>query len=343
MAGNFRLGGGIGGALPVPGADRPTYVTWALLTINILLWLLTELAGSSEDPDTLLAFGAMFGPLIASGEYWRLFTAMFLHVGIWHLVFNNIGLLIFGRMVEQIFGHVRFTIIYVLAGLAGSVASFWLNNIAIGAGASGAIFGVLAALAAFLVARRHMLGEMGRQQLITIAIIGAANLVFGFIQPGIDNWAHMGGFAGGFVTGYFLSPNYRYQEIIGPFGHTTYRATDTNSLFKSWWIIPIVTVALLGGVYLGTESQPQSAISSIRSAEQHLQEGKYTDALVDLEDAIDIDSTNGMAYFYRGKIKLELGDNRGARSDLARAIRLPTTDSQSKQEAISLLVQLGSQ
>ena len=95
----YYFGGGpgwqAGGSLP--GTDRRPVVTYTLLAINVVVWLAMGLAGGSEDPNVLLDFGAMFGPLIASGEYWRLFTAMFLHVGILHLAFNGFGLFIFGR------------------------------------------------------------------------------------------------------------------------------------------------------------------------------------------------------------------------------------------------------
>ena len=90
----------------------------------------------------------------------------------------------------------RFALIYVLAGLAGSVASYNINSIAIGAGASGAIFGVLGALIAFLVANRDMLGKVGRQTLVAIAVLAAINIFFGFADSGVDNWAHLGGLAG---------------------------------------------------------------------------------------------------------------------------------------------------
>ena len=84
-------------------------------------------------------------------------------------------------------------------GLAGSVASYIINSAAIGAGASGAIFGVLGALVAFLVANREMLGEVGRQTLVAIAVLAAINIFFGFAASGVDNWAHLGGLAGGFA------------------------------------------------------------------------------------------------------------------------------------------------
>ena len=273
----------------MPGTDRRPVVTYALLAINVVVWLAMELAGGSEDPDVLLRFGAMFGPLIASGEYWRLFTAMFLHVGILHLAFNAFGLLIFGRLVEGIYGPVRFALIYVLAGLSGSVASYLLNSISIGAGASGAIFGVLGALAAFFLARREMLGEMGRQNLTGLAVIAAFNLIFGFTQPGIDNWAHMGGLAGGFAIGMALAPNYRRVDDVFGLGG---RVVDVNSLARSFWVVPVAVVLLFGGTALGNSRMPD-AQSHIESAERHRLNGDREATLRELRAAIEAATRTG--------------------------------------------------
>ena len=277
----------------MPGTGRRPVVTYALLAINVVVWLAMEFEGrsrgGSESPEVLLQFGAMFGPLIASGEYWRLFTAMFLHVGILHLAFNAFGLLIFGRLVEGIYGPVRFALIYLLAGLFGSVASYLLNSIAIGAGASGAIFGVLGALAAFFLARREMLGEMGRQNLTGLAVIAAFNLIFGFTQPGIDNWAHMGGLAGGFAIGMALAPNYRRVDDVFGLGG---RVVDVNSLARSFWVVPVAVVLLFGGTALGNSRMPD-AQSHIESAERHRLNGDREATLRELRAAIEAATRTG--------------------------------------------------
>ncbi len=92
------------------GNERPV-ITWALLALNILVFIAATAAGGTDNPEVLLDFGALFGPLIADGEYWRLFTAMFLHIGIAHLAFNGFALFIFGGLVERLYGHVRFILI----------------------------------------------------------------------------------------------------------------------------------------------------------------------------------------------------------------------------------------
>ena len=294
MTGNYFRGGmGLGGGLP--GSERRPVVTYALIAVNVLIWLAMEFEGrsrgGSQNQAVLLQFGALYGPWIAAGEYWRLFTAMFLHIGLLHLAFNGFGLLIFGRIVEGIYGPVRFGLIYVLAGLFGSVASYLLNSASIGAGASGAIFGVLGALAAFFLARREVLGEVGRQNLTGLAVIAAINLVFGFIQPGIDNWAHMGGLAAGFALGMALAPNYRLVDDTFGMGG---RLRDVNPVARSFWVVPIAVALLFGATLLGNSRIP-SAQSHIDKAEQHLQQGEFEGALSELRAALDIARRNGDA------------------------------------------------
>ena len=327
------------GGLPLPGSGRGPLVTWSLLAANVLIWIAMESSGGSEESDVLLDFGAMLGPLIANGEYWRLFTAMFLHVGLMHLLFNSLGLFIFGRLVERIYGPVQFAVIYVVAGLSGSVASYTLNPIAIGAGASGAIFGVLGALAAFFVARRDVLGKMGRQHLSGIWAIAAINLFFGFVTPGIDNWAHMGGFVAGFAIGLAFVP--QYQMVSSPFG-IAYRLVGTNSLVRRWWVFPVAAAVLIGGARAGTATLPDNALTHVYSAQRHLEDQTYDEALEEIGRALRLEPGNGLAYYVRGKIFVNLGDAARARGDLFRAFGLAVQagDRETVSKARELLASL---
>ena len=320
----------------LPGQDTKPYVTWALLAINLLIWLVMEASGGSEDPEVLLAFGAMFGPSIADGEYWRLFTAMFLHVGLTHLLFNGIALLIFGRLVERAYGHYRFTLIYILAGLTGSVASLALNSMAIGAGASGAIFGVLGALVAYLLVNREMLGEMGRQTLTSILVIAGINLLLGFASPGIDNWAHMGGLAGGFGLGFALTP--KYQIVTGPFGFGR-QVVNTDSAVRFWWAVPLVGVVIIAGTWLATSTMADDALTHIRRAERLLDEQSYDEALEEIDESIRIDPSIGRAHYVRARTLAEFGNSADARAELGLAIRLGL-DRETRRDAVALLVAL---
>ena len=202
-------------SVSLPGLRRKPYLTWTLLGVNLLLWLLVELSGGSTNTGVLLKFGAMEAQHIATGEYWRLFTATFLHSGILHLSFNCLALYIFGHQLEQIYGHGRFLALYFIAGLAGSVTSYALSISAapntLGVGASGAVFGLLGGLVAFYTVHRDRFGEIGRQSLTGLLVIVAINVALGFVVPGIDNFAHIGGFVAGMLVGLAYAPIYRWS------------------------------------------------------------------------------------------------------------------------------------
>ena len=338
MAGFYQQEPEVRGGFGPDKSGRPV-VTWALLAINILIWIATEIAGGSEDTQVLLDFGAMFGPIIANGEYWRLFTAMFLHVGLMHLLFNGLALLIFGQVVERTYGHLQFAIIYVLAGLSGSVASYLLSSIAVGAGASGAIFGVLGALAAFFVARREVLGEMGRQNLSGILLIAGINLFFGFATPGIDNWAHMGGFVAGFALGLAFAP--QYQTMVSPSG-MLYSVAGSNVLVRRLWVLPAAVMILLAGTWLATATLPDNALTHVYNAERHLEQQRYEEAKEDILLAVHMEPLEGRAYYVHGKILVEMGDPDGARVELYKSIALAgqVGDRDTRDDASKLLTSI---
>ncbi len=267
------------------GSGVRPLVTWALVAANLLIWLVMEATGSSQDPEVLLDFGAMFGPYIADGQYWRLFTAMFLHVGFMHLLFNSIGLLLFGGVVERLYGHVRFAATYLLAGLAGTVASYLLNDIMVGAGASGAIFGVMGAFAAFFVSSRHALGDTARQSLSGIGVLLAINLFFGFATPEIDNWAHLGGLAAGFAIGLAFAPQYRRVGALRvSFGQED-RIMFVGVAIRRWLVVGAVIALLIAGATLGTATLPDTAASRLQRAERLIKDEQFTAALIELAEA----------------------------------------------------------
>ena len=187
--------------------SKRSLAVYTILAINLLLWICLELTGGSQNTQNLMRFGGISYLEISSGQYWRLLAAMFLHIGAAHLAVNGLSLLIMGGMVEKTFGHIRFIAIYLISGLGGSAFSFWMiHPFAIGAGASGAVFGCVGALGAFFLIRRRELGQLGKQNLNAILILAGINFAFGFIMPGIDNWAHLGGFLTGILTGSGLIP-----------------------------------------------------------------------------------------------------------------------------------------
>ncbi|SER21212.1 rhomboid family intramembrane serine protease [Piscibacillus halophilus] len=173
-----------------------TRLTFLLLAINVFIFMLIENSGGSTNVQNLVDWGAKYNPYIADGEYWRIVTSMFLHIGILHLIMNMIALYYLGDLTEKIYGTKRFFFIYFLAGIFGSVASFATND-SVAAGASGAIFGLFGALLFFgLHYREIFFKTMGINLIIVIGI----NILFGLSVPQIDNGAHIGGLIGGFMA-----------------------------------------------------------------------------------------------------------------------------------------------
>lgn len=227
--------------LPIPLAR--TIVTQILVGINVLIWIALSLYatfhyhGNLMDvvmgndlalDKALLDFGSLSNACVAApgptahdyqqiigciggNQWWRLFTAMFLHIGILHVGLNVWALYLLGREAEQLYGRIRFLLIYLLAGLTGSVASMTvlpgLQHDS--AGASGAIFGIIGLLLAYYFRYRNQLGAAGRTQLYNIVLIAGLNLFLSSQLPNIDNWAHLGGLIGGTILGLLLAPSYQ--------------------------------------------------------------------------------------------------------------------------------------
>ena len=194
------------GAPPTPATP---WLTRALTVANVGVFLAMAVAGVDvlrPGPLDSIDWGSNFAPLTVGGEWWRLASAMFPHFGPLHLLFNAWALWAIGSLVERLFGHVRFGAISVVAGIAGSLASVAWNPLVNSAGASGAIFGIIGAQLAFFTRGGHRVPAsiVRAQRNSTLAFI-AYSVTFGFIVPGIDNAAHLGGLASGFAMGWLLA------------------------------------------------------------------------------------------------------------------------------------------
>ncbi len=201
------------------GLTPRVYVTRALAAINVAVFVLMVASGvSAVSPsgEDLVRWGADFGPKTLAGEWWRLLTATFVHVGVLHIGFNMWVLLAAGPLVERLLGNVGFLVLYVVAGLTGSVASLLWNPMLVSAGASGAIFGLFGALVAVGLRQR---GSIPMEQVTHLRNSGLAfvgyNLVFGLFLPNIDVAAHLGGLAGGFLGGLVLRQPLRPEARAG--------------------------------------------------------------------------------------------------------------------------------
>lgn len=166
-------------------------ITYAILAINIIIFVIPLLYGQSE---AMVAQFCVHGPSIRYGHYYRLFTGLFLHGSIFHLIFNSYALYVIGSQIESFLGKFKFAVIYLVGGVMGSLFSITFNGNAASIGASGAIFGLMGALVYFGYHYRVYLGNVIKSQIIPLIVF---NLVLGFVMSGVDNSAHIGGLIGG--------------------------------------------------------------------------------------------------------------------------------------------------
>jgi membrane associated rhomboid family serine protease len=205
-------------ALPVRRSSAP-YATYSLIALNVIVFI-AELgggggAGSLEGGGNLFADGGLLGPAVANqGEWYRIITSGFLHAGPLHLFLNMFVLYILGTILEEGIGTVRMLGVYFVSLLAGSFGALLLDPNQLTVGASGAVYGIMAAT--FLVARWRGVEQLASQ----IGLWVVLNLAFTFAVPGISIGGHLGGLAGGAAAAFVIIAGERrggaaVPEVLG--------------------------------------------------------------------------------------------------------------------------------
>jgi membrane associated rhomboid family serine protease/Flp pilus assembly protein TadD len=194
------------------GPDFP--LTKLIIGLNVAVFLamvLNHVSPVTPQPDQLIKWGADYGPLTFGGQWWRVLSNVFVHIGIVHLALNMWCLWNLGALAEHIYGRWLYLFIYLFSGIGGSLASLWWHPTVSGAGASGAIFGLAGAL--IITLRWGDLAvpkETLRPILNSLFAFAGYNLFFGAVQPGIDNAAHIGGLVTGIIQGgVIIQPAFR--------------------------------------------------------------------------------------------------------------------------------------
>ncbi|GEM_PF-1425695 len=183
------------------------YVTYILTGINVIIFLMMMAVGHGNVDSVAEMFGAKVNVLIQHGQWWRLLTPIFLHGSWLHLISNSLSLVWFGSSIERLYGARKYLLIYVTAGIVGNIASY-IHMPGLSLGASGAIFGLVGAGLMFPIRFRSLLPKDAPQKILgQILPIAVINLIIGSTTPSIDNWAHMGGLAGGAIVALFLIPD----------------------------------------------------------------------------------------------------------------------------------------
>ncbi len=195
---------------PVRFPQGEPYVTYALLAVTIVVYLLQMAGKQFYGFDVMAAAGMKSNAAIQAGQWWRLVTPIFLHGGIFHIGFNMYALYVLGPSLERFYGKSGFLLLYLVSGVAGNVFSFIFSTYN-SLGASTAIFGLLAAQGVFLYQHRDLFGKSAQRSLMNVLFIAVINFIIG-LSPGIDNWGHLGGFIGGALFAWFAGPR---MEIVG--------------------------------------------------------------------------------------------------------------------------------
>lgn len=218
------------------------FITPILIVLNVLVYLVVTnkllFAGSSwwaADVKVLEQAGANFKPLTLFGQPWRLLTASFLHADVLHLFFNLYGIMIGGSYLEPLLGKWRFLAVYLLCGVAASIASLWWYDITPTIGASGAVFGLFGFIFTLLL-HRFVEPYERKALLISIGIYLAFSLATIFLHTNFDHGAHIGGLLMGLILGQLLFPGLRSPASVSNTAPAT--ALATIVLVVLYWLLP---------------------------------------------------------------------------------------------------------
>jgi rhomboid protease GluP len=234
-----QVGGGRPGMVQVRTPQRRPVVAFTILGLTVVVFILQLITQSVLGYDYPLILGAKHNESIMAGQLWRLFTPMLLHGSLAHIGFNMYALFIIGPGLERYYGHLRFLVLYLLAGFAGNIFSF-LFTPGLSVGASTAIFGLVAAQGVFLFRHRQLFGAGARTGLMNIIFIISINLFLG-LSPGIDNWGHLGGLFGGLAFAWLGGP---LLELTGAPPHM--ELADRRSEGEAWIVAMVVGLSFAG-------------------------------------------------------------------------------------------------
>lgn len=194
---------------------RKYIVTAALVISNIIIFLLVDFSGGSEDTVHMLKCGAAYTPyILENGEWYRLVTSMFLHFGINHLLNNMVVLAVLGERLEALMNRVCYVAVYFIAGIGGNLLSMYLErqsgHYAVSAGASGAVFGMMGAMLLILLRNRGRVLDLSLKRML---IMVGFSVYLGIVDSGVDNAAHIGGLVCGFLASAILyRPGRKYGQ-----------------------------------------------------------------------------------------------------------------------------------
>jgi len=301
--------------MPTPWAQSesmPMIVTQAIFGINVAVFVGMLLSGASPmspSSASLLAWGANYGPYTLTGDWWRLLTSCFVHIGILHIAFNMWCLWSLGAMAERLYGRATFACVYLLCGISGSMGSvLWHHSPSISAGASGAIFGLAGALIASLKLGEFSFGAMAQGTMQSLIMFVGYNVVFGALSGRTDNACHAGGLVAGLVLGALIA-----------------KAAPEPRLMPRLGILALVAV-MLGGVAYGLQRSRAYPYYLMRASEQ-VGNGKIDAAIPFYNAALKLrPDSAGTIHYHLGRAYWENKDYAASERELQKALETAPKD-----------------
>jgi len=301
--------------------DKPV-VTYTILAINLAVYAAMGISGVSwGEPSTLdaIRWGADFGPLTLSHEWWRMVSSTFVHFGLFHVALNMICFWDLGRGLEPLMGRRAFLLSYAVSGLAASIVSLYWGPWRVSAGASGAIFGIAGAFVSYLYFRKAQINQDWlKKRLRSLAVFIGYNLLWG-LRPGVDNSAHIGGLIAGLLLGLMIPPRFVIPQAAGagalPAAGAMPSPLEAEAQMNEHrqrlvWIGVISVIALAAGFaqlrvsHEGTVAYGDAVLLA--------KSGRMAEAISRMEAAAELGSTMSLADDWLGEAKLGAGDGSGA-------------------------------
>jgi membrane associated rhomboid family serine protease/Flp pilus assembly protein TadD len=296
--------------------SRPV-VTYALIAICTAVYVFELIRGAgfwSMSPDLAISLGANYGPLTLSGQWWRLFTSMFLHFGFFHVFMNMWCLLFLGSLAERLMGRAEFLLLYIATGLFGSLLSLAVHPQLVAAGASGAVFGVTGGLITYLGLKKAPLDfARAKKQLTNLAVFVGINFFYS-LGPGIDMMAHLGGLISGLIIAIALP---RFLETFGTQLNPAI-LPEKSSINKKLVAIGIACAIAIVAACVGIRHTQGDSAFVVESLDQ-IDAGHSAAVIPRLEQIVKAQPDNSMAHFALGNAYLSTNQYGGAVQELFKA------------------------
>ena len=325
-------------AVPWVRRESSISLTQVFLGANVMVFMAMVLAsGPSLDfnGEVMVHFGANFGPLTLSGQWWRLLTYMFLHGGLMHIAFNMWCLWDLGALCESLYGRWTYAAIYFITGIAGGLASVGWNPGVLTVGASGAIFGLAGALISSFYLGEFSVPRVAIQgTLRSLLFFVGFNVLFGSFVPGIDNACHAGGLVSGLIVGALIArlapqPDRPLQRVgvvlfivllVGGSAIGIYRWRAARIHYSLRADAGRNVDRMIGELQKQVQKNPQDASAHYSLAHAYFAKGQFSDGVNELKRVLDLQPENSRARMELGAVYLRQEQPKDAQQEFAKLV-----------------------